>query len=390
MALIISLVLGGSAYTVAAITAPLPQVSPVAKELPNVTAVKVAIDWPAYGHAAIGAEGYGVLASSGEVKQVPMASIAKIVTALMVLDKKPLRRGHKGETLKMTSKDVALYQTYAAKNGSVVPVNEGEKLTQYQALQAMLLPSANNMADSLAIWAFGSIDAYINYANSTLKDYEITQTKIADASGFSPNTLSTAEDLVRLGIIALQHPVISEIVSQKSAIIPVAGTIRNVNRLLSTEGIVGIKTGLTDEAGGCLLFASKQKIEDKTVMLVGVLLGAPNRSVVFRDAIPLIHSSAKGFATTTLIKKDSVMGTYTAPWGESVDIVTSSDLSVFGWIGTAAQPKLKLVRAEPNAAAGTIAGTLEAQSGERRSTASLVTAAPLHEPDPLWRIKHYL
>src|SRR5690606_10140017 len=113
------------------------------------------------------------------------ASMAKVITALAILEKQPLEAGQAGPTYTLTSHDVAVYHMYAAKNGSVLPVHEGMQLTQYQALQAMLLPSANNIADMMVERVFGSEDAYLEYAHDMLRRMGLSRTVVADASGFS-------------------------------------------------------------------------------------------------------------------------------------------------------------------------------------------------------------
>jgi len=221
---------------------------------------KSTIAWPSYGQAAIGVQEYGILERSGHIQPVPTASVAKIMAVLCVLKQKPLESGKQGPMITLTADDVALYDKFVEQGGSVVPVNEGQELSEYQILQAVLLPSANNLADTMVIWAFGSMEAYLQYANNYAKEIGMTQSTFADASGFSEQTVSTAQDLVLMGIKTMQQPVIAEIVSQKEANLPIAGNVKNVNFLLGQNEIIGIKTGNTDAAGGCYLFAAKHSL----------------------------------------------------------------------------------------------------------------------------------
>lgn len=212
----------------------------------------VSLHWPAQGSAAIAADGFGVLGTHGPGDKRPTASLAKIITVLAILEKHPLKEKQKGPVIKMTNADVALFNDYFSKGGSYVKVEAGEKISLYQALQAILLPSANNMADSVAVWSFGSLEKYVAYANDMVKRLGLNNTVVAtDASGFSPATLSTPTDLVRLGQLAMRNSVIAEIVAQRSATIPVHGVIYSANSRLGYDNIIGIKTGLTDQAGGC-------------------------------------------------------------------------------------------------------------------------------------------
>ena len=115
------------------------------------------LPWPAYGQGAYGVAGGPVLATHGVQKPVPTASVAKLITVLCVLKKLPLTPTTDGPTITLRKSDVAIYDKYVAEDGSVVPVRAGQRISERTALEAILLPSANNIADSLAIYAFGSL-----------------------------------------------------------------------------------------------------------------------------------------------------------------------------------------------------------------------------------------
>jgi D-alanyl-D-alanine carboxypeptidase (penicillin-binding protein 5/6) len=253
--------------------------------------------WPTTGQAAIGSMKDGLLArSSGNEKQRPTASMAKVIAALAIMEKQPFKLGQTGKSYTLTFSDVANYHAEAARNGSVVPVSVGMELTQYQAMQAMLIASANNMADTLAEKTFGSEEAYVSYAQKMLQRMGLNQTVVDDASGFSPATMSTPSDLVAIGIAALKNPVIAEIVAQPQAYIPGVGTITNTNELLGTDGVVGLKTGTTDQAGSCLLFAADYIAKDgQKVTIVGVIMGDADAASLFNDSRELLASARQGF-----------------------------------------------------------------------------------------------
>ena len=215
---------------------PLPAISSQAAQLSQpAPAASVDMPWPGYGQSAVALAGGGILATStGKGKQTPLptASVAKVMTALAVLDKKPLSIGQTGPMITITKADVAIYNYYLTNDGSLAAVQEGEQISQYDALEALMLPSANNFADTLAAWAFGSMDNYTAYANKLASSYGMENSHFADASGFSAETVSTADDLVRLGDRALRNPVLAEISAKRDAQIPVAGIIHNVTTFL--------------------------------------------------------------------------------------------------------------------------------------------------------------
>ncbi len=251
------------------------------------------IVWPGNGEAAIGSVRYGVMASSSEKeKPSPMASMAKVVTALAVMEKHSFRLGQEGLTYTITKNDLAGLNAYLMGGGSVLPIRVGMKMTQYQALQRMLIASDNNVADILAERVFGSKEAYLLYAGDMLKRMGLRQTIVADASGFSPSTVSTPSELVQIGIAALKIPVIAGIVAQRQVWLPVAGLIKNTNQLLGTEGISGIKTGTTEKAGSCLLFAAVYTDrEGQTGTFVGVIMGAKNHRNLYSESRDLLLSA---------------------------------------------------------------------------------------------------
>ncbi len=352
---------------------------------------KVQLRWPVHGSAAIGAAGYGVLEIHGSEKQRPMASIAKIVTVLAVLEKHPLMTGKQGPELTMTAADVELYNKYYREGGAYVKVEKGEKISQYQALQAILLPSANNMADSLAIWAFGSMEKYHEYANDMLARYGLKNTVVAaDASGMLPASKSTPGDLILLGDRALQNPVVAEIVRQPSATIPVHGVIYSANSRLGLDGIIGIKTGLTDEAGGCFLFAAKYTAKNgKTAMIIGVIMGAPNLRDALVGSKPLLDSAKPYFAVKTPVKAGEVFATLTTPWLESVDVTAKTDITLLAWKGGALVPRVELAPINRSLPAGSQVGTAIIASGGNKATTPLVLQKAINGPTWQWRLKRF-
>jgi len=183
-----------------------------------------------------------------------------------------------------------------SEGGSVLPMRIGMKLSQYQAMQRMLIASDNNMADILVERIFGSMEAYISYAQYMLKRMSLSRTVVADASGFSPATVSTPSELIVIGIAAIKNPVIAGIVSQRQARVQVAGIIKNTNQLLGTEGIIGIKTGTTGKAGSCLLFAARCTDKDgQKKTIIGVIMGDKNHSKLYSDSRDLLASAKQGF-----------------------------------------------------------------------------------------------
>lgn len=259
------------------------------------------------------------------------ASTAKMITALMVMEKKPFELGEKGETITISQEFYQKYIWYITHNGSNAAVAVGERISQYDALAAALLPSSNNFADTLAIWAFGSLDAYKEYATQRLADWGLKNTTIGiDASGYSSTTTSTASDLAIIGQKVMSNPVLAEIVGLKTHTIPVAGQINNTNQLLGIDNIVGIKTGYTGSASGyCLITA--YYIDGHLVTVA--MLNAPTRSESFSISRAIIEDLQKNLNYTKVVSKGDQLGYYDSWWIDKVPIESSEDLSVLGWSG---------------------------------------------------------
>lgn len=377
-----------SVYCIYCLVRPLPPLKSTI--LPPVVPAQVSVNipWPATGQAAFGADGHGLLASHGDQTPRPTASITKVITALAILEKKPLQPLETGPPIMFTEKDLAIYQQYVAKDGAVVPITIGRTLTEYQMLQAMLLPSANNIADTAAIWAFGSIESYISYANAMVKKMGMAQTTVADASGFSPETKSTAGDLIKLGDAALNHPVLAEIVSQKQVSFSSAGTYNNVNNLLGQNGIRGIKTGNTEEAGGCYLAAADVYIGTHKITVITAILGSTSRSQAMKDSLPIIQSAVSEFQNVNVVRAGQNAGTAAAAWGASSDIVAAKDIAVVSWTGTSLAPKVSRTSIQAPAAAGAAAGEFTLTHAARTQKSPLTTKVSIGGPPFWWRLTH--
>src|SRR6202022_3063452 len=130
----------------------------------------------------------------------------------------------------------------------------GETLTELEALEALLIPSANNIAETLARWDAGTVAAFVTKMNQHAADLHLAHTTFADPAGVSLQTVSTPSDLLLLGMAAMKDGVLAQIVGLPQATLPVAGTVYNVNAALGQSGIIGIKTGSGLNVGAHLLF----------------------------------------------------------------------------------------------------------------------------------------
>ena len=297
--------------------------------------------WPGQGQAAVGMLGVGMLATHGGNQPMAIASVAKIMTAYIVLRDHPLQMGEAGPAITVSAADVAAYDQDKSQGQSVVKVAAGEKLSELQALEAMLIPSGNNIAAILADWDAGSQAAFVAKMNADTRTLGLRDTSYADASGFDPATVSTASDQFGLTLRALQNPVFGQIVAMPQVTLPTAGLTYNVNDALGRDGIVGVKTGSSPQAGGCLVFSAIRTVAGTPVTIVGVVLGVQSTTAqpselagVISASENLLNSVSGDLEHVEVVKAGTVLGRVHSPWTTGPAAVAASGVSVTGWPGT--------------------------------------------------------
>jgi D-alanyl-D-alanine carboxypeptidase (penicillin-binding protein 5/6) len=231
--------------------------------------------WPAYGQAAFLQTGRPQLEVGPNQHVAAIASVAKVMTAYLVLRDHPLRAGEDGPAITLTDADVADTDRRRGQEESVVSIASGEQLTERQALEGLLLPSGNNIAAVLARWDAGSQERFVGRMNAAARSLGMTHTHYTDPSGYDDATVSTAADQVRIVDRAMRLPVFAKIVATPSATLPVAGIVHNTNTLLGRDGFVGVKTGSDSAAGGCFAFRAIRFVDGKPTTITGVVLGQP-------------------------------------------------------------------------------------------------------------------
>jgi serine-type D-Ala-D-Ala carboxypeptidase (penicillin-binding protein 5/6) len=280
---------------------------------------KPALSWPAEGQAALEAQGLGSFGASGARAPEPIASVAKVMTAYLTLREHPLSASQSGFTLTVTAAQAAEERERLAQGQSVVPVRVGEHLSEREALQALLLPSANNVAAMLALHDAGSILAFVAQMNAEAKALGMRSTRYTDPSGFTDTTVSTAPDQLKLAKVAMSDPTFAATVDMRAATLPVAGTVLNYDDLVGEEGYVGVKTGSDRAAGGCLMFAKRVSLEGHQVMILGVVLGqhyGPPIEAALASAQRLGNSAARALRMRTVLPAHTRVLTITAADGK--------------------------------------------------------------------------
>ncbi|GGD63988.1 D-alanyl-D-alanine carboxypeptidase family protein [Microbacterium murale] len=376
------------AYAATVLLWPLHEVPPTveAVEFETVAAQIAAPAWPVAGSAGVGIAGLSSVTSSADA--VSIASVTKVVTALMVLDRMPLQLGEQGPEFAFSYSDSVEYWDYRRADQSALDVPVGGVLTEYQLLQGTLLGSANNYVDRLAREIWGSDASFADAAARWLADRGLSGITVVTPSGFDEGNVATPEALLQLGERAMQNPVFAEIVGTVSVDIPGAGVVTNTNGMLADPGVVGIKTGTL--VGWSMLTAKDVTIGDTTVHLYAAVLNqgddaerlAVTRSL-FADAEAALEAMAPAVPSGT------VVGTVDTLWGASVDLVTDEDATVLLWNGAAAGASATLALGdEEQRDAGDEAGTLSVSGPLDAVDVGVSLSDELSGPSPWWRLTH--
>lgn len=394
--IVVALAIPGG-YTAWALTAPLPEPTGSVTTPQSPQPQVAIIDLPADVVSAIsvtGGEAYlgtetGQSWSTGAAEPRPIASIAKLVTALVILEKFPLKdAADPGPTLTFDRADHKVYDTYYVRNVVVAPMPIGSSMSLRDAIATMLIPSASNYADVLATWAFGSHGAYVRAARGWLDAHGLASTTIVDPVGVGAGNTSTAADLIALGRLAAANPTIADIASTESLTVPGAGWIRTTNTLLGRSGVTGLKTGNLTESGSNLLYTATVDVGvEQPLEVVGVVLGGMSKAAVDAEVIGLIESIRGGFATVPLIERGRVIGSYSTPWGDEVEVVMGGSASILAWSDTPVTVTMDV--ATPTTwTDGERLGTVTWTAGPRSVTAPVVLDGTITPPTDWWRLTH--
>ncbi|MFH8771935.1 D-alanyl-D-alanine carboxypeptidase [Streptomyces sp. NPDC017958] len=328
---------------------------------------KADIPWPSTGQAALDVQGIGTFGSSGTQKPVPIASVAKVMTAYLILREHPLKSGEDGPKIKI---DKPAEEQSDAGQESTVPVTAGDSISEREALEAILLPSANNVARLLARWDSGSEKAFVTKMNAAAKKLGMTNTTYTDPSGLTDSTVSTAVDQVKLAKKAMEQPAFREVAAMMSYVDYKGVKHNNYNRLVGYNNVVGIKTGTTTSALGNLVFAAKQQVGGETRTIIGAAMrqpagGSDNTIIsgVLDAGDKLIRAAQGALKSATILKKGDVVGYVDDGLGGRTPIVATKDVTAAGWAGLKVKLSFTSDTVPHTAKAGTKVGSLTVGDG---------------------------
>ncbi|MEU3283548.1 D-alanyl-D-alanine carboxypeptidase [Streptomyces longwoodensis] len=347
---------------------PKPELTLTAEDSFTFEGSKVQLPWPGEGQGWMDVDDVGTVDSFGKQTPVPIGSVAKSMTAYIVLKDHPLKSGEEGPAIPVdaTAEKEGGYD--ADGESTLNTVKAGDKLTEKQALSAIMIPSANNIARLLARWDAGSETAFIKKMNDTAKELGMTNTTYTDASGLKETTVSTAEDQVKLGNELVRIKALTDITRLPEWTDPSGQKWRNYNTLVPYNHAIGLKTGSTTKAGGNLLFAATEEVGGETVTLVGAVLGQHKAPII--DTVNAVSKTAmlaaqESMTASKILKKGDVVGYVDDRMGHHTPVVVTEDVPAVGWAGLTV--KLSFAPADDlphSAKAGTQVGTLTVGDGD--------------------------
>lgn len=326
------------------------------------------------------------LAVAGALEAAPMASVAKIITALVVLQAKPLEVGKTGPAVVMSLADFQGYLDYTAMDARAVGVFVGETWTEREVLEAVILASSNNHADTLARWAFGSMDAYIEAANDWLGEHGLSGTQVADATGLGDASAGTATDLARLAGIAAGDPVISELLANQATTPAARSGVDNTTEYLPEEGVQGMSRSFTDAAGVCFLFTATVGEGESAFTFAGAFLREPDYETLEADVVALMASARAGVGEVALLAEGETYATFESAWGDTASGIVGVSKTHVAWRAAATSAPTVETDNFATGRAGTHVGTVTVEAGGERVSSPLELDSAITDPGLLWRL----
>ena len=231
-----------------------------------------------------------ILYGKNEHERLPMASTTKIMTAIILV-----------ENVSDLSKEIEVVKEAAMVGGSSLELKTGDKITYEGLLYGLLLCSGNDAAAQIAISMAGSIEEFADLMNAKAYSLGLKDTHFITPHGLDEEGhYTTAYELAVIADYALNMQKIAEVVSTKNYTIAVNGyprALTNTNELLGyLEGVNGVKTGFTHNAGRCLVTSA---IRDN-FNIITVVLGADTKKIRTRDSINLIEYVYKNYKLINL------------------------------------------------------------------------------------------
>ena len=317
---------------------PAPAVTSSLTTTVRVPAKAVTLPWPTTGQGAIAIPSIGITVASGPEKAAPVASLTKLMTAYVVLHDHPLALNQPGPTITVNQAELNDYDNDTVNDDSNAQVALNEQISEEQVFGGMLIHSADNFADLLATWDAGSIPAFVAKMIADAVRLGMDNSHFADPSGVNPGSESTASDLLKVATLDMADPTFASMVQMSSITLPLAGTISTYTPLLGLQGVIGVKSGYTSQAGGGDVLAVDRTVDGKSVLLLAAVTGQTGPIVLAQaglHALALVDALAPLIGTTRVLTGNQVVA-HVSEAGHRLGATTTSSVSMLTWPGVSA------------------------------------------------------
>jgi len=317
-----------------------------------------------------------ILFQQGQRVALPVASLTKVMTALLVLE---AEEGHLDRTVRIDPGAVFDRGDYGG--GSTLGLRPGERVSVRGLLAGLLLGSANDAAEALAIEEAGSVGVFVQAMNDRARALGMSETRFASPHGLDDRGRSSAADLLMLLDEAREHPTFRSLVARRFTVIRSSSErprrIQNRNVMLWLyAGASGVKTGSTAGAGFCLLATARRGGRELAVVVLG------GGDEVFSDAAALLNHGFAAYERRTLVAEGASLGSLRIRGGQ-VPVVAGESLEALVRVAESAEVERTLTTSSDAAyppPSGSQVGTLRLALGGETLGRIPVLAADLPAP----------
>lgn len=319
-----------------------------------------------------------VLASSHPHEHLAIASLTKMMTVLLALERHKLS-------------DVVTVDPRAAVVGeSTIDVRAGERLTVRDLIKGALIQSANDAAAALALSMAPDFPSFARLMNTKAAALGLHDTHFVRPDGLDvPDHYSSAADMTKLARVLMRARFVRETVDEETATIAGGRTLHTWDDLLSMfSPTIGVKTGHTSQAGWCQVAAAR----GRGVTIYATLLGGPSRSVRNTDLESLLVWGLAQFRVVPLIEQRHVYATAELPYGKDrLDLVAAKPLDGVARLGHPLTEKVVAASAVSlPVKRGDVLGHVEVwDRGKLRGSSALVASRTVNKPGLVSRLGWY-
>jgi serine-type D-Ala-D-Ala carboxypeptidase (penicillin-binding protein 5/6) len=319
-----------------------------------------------------------VVAAHNERARVPIASITKLMTVLVALE-----RSAPDEVVTVTPASAQV-------GGSTIYLQPGDRVRVGTLVEAAMIQSANDATHALAVHVAGSVPAFVVLMNRKAKQLGLADTTFVRPDGLdTPGHLSSARDATLLGRVAMRNPVVRELAAKRE-VTSEGRTFRTWNDLLTAlPGVIGVKTGHTSGAGWSQVAA----VRGPGLTLYATILGSPTRERRNADLAALLRWGLAQYRVVSTVDVERTYVRTSTQFGRpAVRLVPAEGAVKVLRVGS---PLVERVVA-PNAVAlpvtkGRQLGLIEVYAGDELvASRPLVAAETIAKPERFDRAKWYL